>query len=77
MIEDYVIVNLTIYIMDETNKVHYAQFEFLDGKPTFSKVKQFVTNFAQNQEGYLIDYEYDFRDMTENDLMEDKNITKH
>ena len=75
---DAVITNLEMQI--ESRYVPYGHFvslRFVDIKPTFPKVKKTLEEIKKNDDLFIVDFKYDFKEIDDKTDLSYLEITRH
>ena len=75
---DAVITNLEMQI--ESRYVPYGHFvslRFVDIKPTFPKVKKTIEEIKKNDDLFIIDYKYNFKEIDDKTDLSYLELTRH
>ena len=75
---DAVITNLEMQI--ESRYVPYGHFvslRFVDIKPTFPKVKKTIEEIKKNDDLFIVDFKYDFKEIDDKTDLSYLEITRH
>ena len=75
---DAVITNLDIQI--ESRYVPYGHFvslRFVDIKPTFPKVKKTIEEIKKNDDLFIVDFKYDFKEIDDKTDLSYLELTRH
>jgi len=61
---DAVITNLELQIESRNDPLgHYLSLRFIDIKPSFPKVQKTIMDIEKNDDLYVVDYKYKFREI--------------
>ena len=75
---DAVITNLELQI--ESRYVPYGHFvslRFVDIKPTFPKVKKTIEEIKKNDDLFIVDFKYDFKEIDDKTDLSYLELTRH
>jgi len=75
---DAVITNLEMQI--ESRYVPYGHFvslRFVDIKPTFPKVKKTIEEIKKNDDLFIVDFKYDFKEIDDKTDLSYLELTRH
>ena len=75
---DAVITNLELQI--ESRYVPYGHFvslRFVDIKPTFPKVKKTIQEIKKNDDLFIVDFKYDFKEIDDKTDLSYLELTRH